>query len=285
MKLQLTTDQVQTLVVRCGQSVSVETDVERILDGFASIYHDPFTRPDITAIFTQIKGQQTTRAAAWTRMGSAFRVRSEKVSGKRGYYTQGVKKPSPKPSRQTPPPAPAADLRDDITWVVFELSGAGEHVAREGHLESHLRKILKSPGHEVFVPYLSYKYDGRVALFNAMEGYAFAESGLDERIYLNATAESPYLKGVLSYMGVGTTVLQTVPDSSIRDLRDHLAQMVAVEIQEGMKVEITRGICQGLLGDVVGLTDQDAYILIQLRTLRTIRTIPRFALFPIGEES
>jgi transcription antitermination factor NusG len=142
---------------------------------------------------------------------------------------------------------------------------------------------LKAPGHEVFIPYLSYSYDGRGTVFNVMEGYAFVASGLDDRMYLDIVHSSPYLKGVLHSQGSGSLVLLTVPNSNVLDLKDRLSKMVAVEIQEGMEVEITRGICQGLSGKVVGLEEDVAHILISLRTLKTIRTIPRFALLPIGE--
>ena len=177
------------------------------------------------------------------------------------------------------------DNRDESTWVVYELTGSGERLASEGLLENYLRETLGlEPDHRVFVPYLAYQYGTRSSVFNVMEGYCFVASGLDEGIYLGSTQESQYLRSVLSAQMGGRTVLMTVPDSSVEELRDRLGQMVAVEIEEGMIVEIVRGQYRGLEGRVVSLTDVMAHILIELRTLRTIRTIPRFALLPRGDD-
>lgn len=177
------------------------------------------------------------------------------------------------------------DNRDELTWVVFELTSAGERLAAEGHLEQYIREVLKCDAqHPIFVPYLSYQYGTRTSVFNVMEGYSFVASGLDDRVYLSAPYESPYLRSVLSSEIGRRTVLMTVPDSNVTELRDRLAQMVAVDIEEGMTVEIVRGNYQGLVGKVVALAEETAHVLIELRTLRTIRTIPRFALFPRGDD-
>lgn len=291
MRLQLTRDVAQELARRVGTSTSVEEDVGRILRAFKESGHDPFTRKDVTEVFLLLAGQGETREKVWKKLGDAIAARAESLAAQRGFYTQKAPEaqpqepPKPHRSQPAPPPPVAKDERDNLTWVVFELTRAGEKLAQEGLLESFLRKTLKTPDHEIFVPYLSYRYDGRVSLFNVMEGYAFVASGLDERLYFKATVDSPYLKSVLSYRSLGSgVVLQTVPDIKIRELRDNLAKMVAVEIREGMRVEITRGTCLGLVGVVQSLTDEDAFVLIQMRTLRTIRTIPRFALFPLGDE-
>lgn len=169
--------------------------------------------------------------------------------------------------------------------MVYELTTSGETVASQGGLEHHIKTLLKTPTLEVFVPYLSYTYENRTAVFNVMEGYCFVSSGLDDRAYLAIVYDSPYLKGALHSRGGGSLVLMTVPESSVQELKDRLSHMVAVEIQEGMKVKISRGICQGLDGKVVGLEGETAYVLINLRTLQTIRTIPRFALVPQGDDN
>ena len=54
------------------------------------------------------------------------------------------------------------DNRDEITWVVYELTSAGERMAAEGQLEGYLRDVLDLDlDHPVFVPYLSYRYGTR----------------------------------------------------------------------------------------------------------------------------
>ena len=298
MRLQLDENQIEAFASECGSSSSVGDDVSKILEAFIRSRHSPFTRKDVTAVLSRMgspavdpKKGVVKDQKAWNTIGSVVGGVATKGPG-RGFYTLELPEAPSRPPPAEPPrhssvrryrQPPNRDDRDSLTWVVFELSSAGEAFASEGYLEEHLRQVISAPGHEVFVPYLSYAYDGRTALFNVMEGYAFAAAGLDERIYLNAVHQSPYLRGVLHYSGGNTIVLQTVPDSSVQELRDRLAEMVAVEIEEGMRVEITRGICQGLQGEVVGLTDGEAYVLVSLRTLRTIRTIPRFALLPVGD--
>lgn len=177
------------------------------------------------------------------------------------------------------------DNRDEGTWVVFELSASGERLAADGNLENYLRETLSLPqDHEVFIPYTSFVYGTRSSVFNVMEGYCFVASGLDDCVYLNATHDSQYLRSVLTSQMSGGIVLMTVPESSVKELRDRLGQMIAVEIEVGMLVEIVRGQYRGLTAKVVSLDDEMAHVLIELRTLRTIRTIPRFALLPCGDE-
>ena len=179
----------------------------------------------------------------------------------------------------------ARDDRDNRTWVVFELSYAGETAASEGALEGHLRGHFENPDIEIFIPYLSYCYDGRKSLFRVMEGYCFVSSGMDERLYTYAAQESPFLKQALSSGSGGSLVLLTVPERNVQELRDKLDMMVAVDIEDGMEVTVKRGACKGLEGTVVSLNKDSAQVLITMRTLRTIRTIPRFALSPKGEDN
>lgn len=176
------------------------------------------------------------------------------------------------------------DDRDLRTWVVYELTPSGEEIAHTGALEKHLRSLLKAPALDVFVPYVSYTYESRVALFNVMEGYCFVSTGLDERSYFSISHDSPYLRKVLHTKCGGSNVLMTVPESSVQSLRDKLSHMVAEEIKEGMQVKVSRGVCQGLTGQVLSLESDTASVLIQMRTLNTIRTIPRFALIPVEDE-
>lgn len=175
------------------------------------------------------------------------------------------------------------DGRDETTWIAYELTHAGERLASEGLLELHLRKTLKlEPTHGVFVPYLPLKCEDRVTLFNVMEGYAFVASGLDDRLYFSVTNESMYLRQALHSKQGRTCVLMTVPDEKVRDLKKRLQDMIAVEIRKNMRVEVSQGAYKGLEGIVAELTPDVAHVLIELRTLRTIRTFPRYALLPKG---
>ena len=173
------------------------------------------------------------------------------------------------------------DDRDERPWVVFELTYAGEGLAAEGLLEEHLRNYF-SKDTQIFVPYLTYTYGGQTSVFNAMEGYCFVESGVEEdTLYIRAASESPFLKKVFSSGGYRSyPALLTVPDSNVQELQKRLDDMIAVEIEDGMEVEVRKGISQGLAGTVLSLSEDTAHVLITLRTLRTIRAFPRFALLP-----
>ena len=176
------------------------------------------------------------------------------------------------------------DARDVSTWVVLELSGAGERLAAQGLLERCLEDLFD--GMKVFVPYLSFEYDGRSILFNVMEGYSFVQSGLDERVYLKEAQDSPYLRNALHSRGLNLT-LSTVTDEVVRNLSDQLSRMFAEDVVVGMSVDIRRGLCKGLAGQVLSVNRElgVAQVLIELRSLKTIRTLPCFALAPREEGS
>lgn len=175
------------------------------------------------------------------------------------------------------------DERDNKTWVVYELTSAGETLAEEGQLERHLRSLFKDDCPEIFVPYLTYYCDGRLTLFNVIEGYCFVASRLDEREYFHVLLNNPYLRNVLHTPG-GTRsgpVLHTVTEENVLDLRRQLSAML--DIREGMEVEVTRGTCKGLTGLVLGVNEEYVHLLLTLRTLKTIRTVPRYAVLPKGD--
>jgi len=175
------------------------------------------------------------------------------------------------------------DVRDDQTWVVFELSYAGVQLASQGELEPHLRAVLKSKDLPVFIPSVSYQYGGKAYTFSVMEGYAFCASGLPEQEYLNAVHRSPNLKGVLHYTGGSVTVLQTVSQAAVDELKGSLGKMVAEEITEGMLVVVTEGDYKNMCGQVVHTEGSQAQVVFDgLRTLKIIKEIPRFALRPSG---
>ena len=175
------------------------------------------------------------------------------------------------------------DDRDERTWVVYELTHAGESLAAKGELEAHLESLFQNPLPEIFVPCLCYRCDGRLTLFNVMEGYCFVSSELDEHKYLDVVEDSPYLWKVLKTSGrKRSPALTTVADSHVLSLKRKLSQMCTLNI--GMRVQIRRGICKGLEGKVVGISGERAHVLISLRTLKTIRTIHKFAILPLGED-
>jgi len=176
------------------------------------------------------------------------------------------------------------DVRDEITWAVLELSPHGERVAEAGLLEEILRDYSDMPeGHPVFVPYLTLTYSGTQSLFSVMEGYAFVGSGLPDHSY-RGLLNTPYVRGLLSRGGNGQSwVLDTVPDASVRELRQRLNELVAVEIQVDMKVTVIEGSYSGLEGKVVSVGPKHAMVLVELRSLRALKKMPRFILRPWEE--
>jgi|APSaa5957512622_1039677.scaffolds.fasta_scaffold139169_2 hypothetical protein len=178
----------------------------------------------------------------------------------------------------------SGDDRDEKTWVVYELTHAGESLAAKGGLEGHIESIFGDPLPEIFVPCLSYRCDGRLTLFNVMEGYCFVSSELEEQKYLHIVESSPYLWKVLhTACRNRSPALTTVANSHVRSLQHKLSEMCTLSI--GMRVQVRKGICKGLEGKVVGLSGEQAHVLISLRTLKTIRTIHKFAILPLGEDT
>ena len=177
------------------------------------------------------------------------------------------------------------DQRDETAWLILELTAQGERVAEEGLLEEILRDYGDLSGaHPVFVPYLSYTYGGSRSLFSVMEGYAFIGAGISDygrRDLIN----TPYVKKFLSrHTDDHLQPLDTISSSAIQDLKKRLGELVGVEIADGMKVRVCEGSFIGLQGVVVGLSGEFATVLVELRSLRALRKMPRFMLRPVGED-
>jgi hypothetical protein len=174
------------------------------------------------------------------------------------------------------------DERDATTWVVLELTEVGERLAEEGHLESHLRAVLDCPeDHRVFVPYTVIIRHGRRSVINVIEGYAFVASGLPDTSYFSLPSKSPNIKSVLHVQSSGRLkTLSTVPDKSVMDLQQRLRKMISREIEIGSDVRIHEGLHRGLVGRVVDVHGEDAFVFIKMRTIETVRVFPRYALRP-----
>ena len=174
------------------------------------------------------------------------------------------------------------DQRDDLTWVVIELTDAGERLAEEGGLEPHLRSVLDCPeDHPIFVPYTVIVRHKRRSVINVIEGYAFVATGLPDTTYFGLHNKSPNVKTVLSQnrSGVGR-VLTPVPNKSVLDLQTRLRQMISREIEINSEVRVYDGLHRGLVGKVIDIYNDDAFILIKMRTIETIRVFPRYLLRP-----
>ena len=175
------------------------------------------------------------------------------------------------------------DTRDEQTWLILELTHQGEKAAESGLLDSLLRKQGGiSPAHPIFVPCLSYEYQGRRSVLSVMEGYAFIASGIDRDSY-RKFGSSPYVQRILVRGSGIRKVPETIPDSAIRDLRLKLNQMVGFELEEGMKVRVVGGPLMGIVGKVIELDGGFASVLVEMRSIHAVKDFPRFLLCPVGE--
>mgnify|MGYP002777397183 CR=1 FL=1 len=177
------------------------------------------------------------------------------------------------------------DQRDARTWVVLELTRLGEAKAEESLLEGLLREALKAETtHPIFVPAASYQNAGRKVTVALMEGYAFVASGLPEMAYFGLEG-CPYVKKVLSTRTPsGMRALSVIPDARVQEMRAQLAQQVASDITEGMRVTVTDGVYSHLDGEVVQVDGDNARVRFLLRSLDLIAPVPRVFLTPVKED-
>ena len=147
-----------------------------------------------------------------------------------------------------------------------------------------MRDLFGLDEKQVFIPYLTFEYEGRVSVYNVMEGYCFVRYMLDDSRYLKPLESSPFLKTVLHSKRGRTVIFKTVLDRVVDGLRAQLSEMAVVDLEVGMKVEIVHGVCQGLEGTVVSMVGEDVGVHIKLRSLETVRVIPKLALLPAGED-
>jgi transcription antitermination factor NusG len=176
------------------------------------------------------------------------------------------------------------DERDQVTWVVLELSHHGERAAEEGILTDVLRDHANLDfDHPVFVPYLTYTHQEKRTLLSVMEGYVFIGSAFDDDSRAHLT-RSPYIKKILTR---GTNLYapcETVSQASVDNLRQRLRDLVAVEIQEGMEVRIVDGVLSGIKGAVLGVAEGHATLLVQMRSIHAIQYLPCFLLRPVSDD-
>jgi transcription antitermination factor NusG len=177
--------------------------------------------------------------------------------------------------------ARVTDHRDSVTWIVLELTSAGEALAEEGQLESHLRKELTLPDeHQVFVPYTVIVRHGRKSVINVIEGYAFVATGLPDTTYFRLANTANVKKILFKKSSSGMNIITPVPDSSVKDLQRRLREMISREIEVGTEVRVHEGLHTGLVGKVIDSHGDDAFVMVKLRTIETVRVFPRYILRP-----
>ena len=169
----------------------------------------------------------------------------------------------------------------DRSWVVAELTNAGERLAKNGELCAYLKTVFKGEV-EIFIPYVSFTHLNRSSIINVMEGYFFVEYALEDYRYMSLIG-TRYVKSILHDGTGGACALLTVPDQKVLDLKGRLSSMIASELQEGMWVKVTTGAFRGISGRIISFNGDYAQIMIELRTLKAIRTVLRFSLTPEEE--
>lgn len=180
------------------------------------------------------------------------------------------------------------DQRDSQTWVVIELTRAGEAKVEEGLIADLLRRALSvEAAFPVFVPSVSYLAGNRRTTLHLMEGYVFVATGLPEVQYLNLEGACPYVRKVLTARSPsGMRVLSVVPDTGVQEMRQQLAQHLSSDVVTGMRVEVTEGVYARLEGEVVCVSGADAFVRFQMRSIDLLATVPLVFLTPVdGEES
>lgn len=183
------------------------------------------------------------------------------------------------------------DTRDDQTWVVVELTKAGETKIEEGSLDESLRRDLDiGDEHPIFIPAMTYTRGDKVTPILLMEGYVFIATGLPEVSYFSLEKQ-PYINQVMSVEDPhGMRVLSTIPNGSIEDMKNQLRNMSVLELDPGEKVKVVEGKYSGLemkflMEDRDG-PDEDYVILktVGLRSLSAVVRLPRAFLELVEED-
>lgn len=176
------------------------------------------------------------------------------------------------------------DHRDETTWVAIELTPHGETKVEEGLIESALRRDLGvDDDFPVFIPAVTFRRRERVVTVHLLEGYAFVASGLPETTYYDLERQ-PYVGQVLSTNPGPHRMrrLSVVSNDRVREMQAQLRRMVAAEIEIGARVMITDGTYRQLDGVVTGLEAENAFVKIELRSLKAVVTVPRLFLETIA---
>lgn len=200
----------------------------------------------------------------------------------------GPSEPFPEPTEQLPSQMVKGDPRDRQTWVVVELSHAGEVRVDEGTLESALRKDLDlDEDHPIFVPAVTYHRPDRVVTKTLIQGYVFIASGLDEVKYFGLETKTNYVNQVMSSVGSnGIRVLHCVSDAEVDAMRVNLRGLCVRDLGLGDRARVVEGRLKGLTVRVMCFLEDDLVVVETegLRSLRATMCFPRMFLAVEDEE-
>ena len=163
-----------------------------------------------------------------------------------------------------------------MTWVILELTPLGEAKVEDGTLEGSLRQDLGVDSEfPIFIPSTTYTKDGKTYSVTLMEGYAFLSSGLGDVVYFGLE-KKPYINQVMSSNSGPHAIrtISTISDLRMENLKLQLRVKLSSKIRTGEWVEVISGSHRTLEGEVTGIEDGNAYVRIELRSLKLIATIP-----------
>jgi len=157
------------------------------------------------------------------------------------------------------------------------LSRYGETKVEDGTLEPALRSDLGvDSDFPLFIPATSYPKGNRLITVHLVEGYVFIGTGLEEVRYF-ALERKPYIGKIIS-TPTGPYKIRTpsvIGDAHIQEMKQQLRQQIAADIEEGAQVKVKDGVYKALVGKVMGVQDDHAFVKIELRSIKLIATIPR----------
>jgi hypothetical protein len=180
------------------------------------------------------------------------------------------------------------DTRDEPTWVVVELTRAGNRLLEEAKLESLLRMHLGcGSDHPIFIPTVVFNTDdpdSRIVL-SATEGYVFIASGLPDVHYFHLES-LPFVRRILTTKdpNTGIRVCNSIPESSLQHIRDQLDALIGDTLAEGMGVRIVHGALAGVHGRIMHTPPGAEFVdvLLTFRSIQMIKRFPRSSIQPLA---
>jgi len=168
------------------------------------------------------------------------------------------------------------DKRDALTWIAIELTYLGEAKVEESTLEVTLRQDLQvGAAFPIFVPAKTYLKANKPITLHLMEGYVFVGTGLPDTTYFGLE-KKPYVAQIMSSTNGPNRIrtLSTIPNSYVENLRKKLRQLAVADVGPDSEVRVSDGTYKALEGRVLGVRGDHAYVLIQLRSIEIIATVP-----------
>jgi len=167
-----------------------------------------------------------------------------------------------------------------------ELTPLGEIRVEDDSLARALRADLHvGSDFPVFIPATTYIRGHRRTTIRLLEGYAFVGSGLPDTMYFQLENRS-YVERVMSVQTGPYKIrtISTIPNISIESLRKQLQDELGSIVAVGDRIRITEGSYKALEGLVQGRDEENAYIQIELRSMKIVATIPLAFIEPVSDE-